>query len=100
MDYFNINLKNLCQRVKSYKKFHEWKLSLIEIELEPNDEDDEQIEFEIPIEKDGIKMIELKNSLNNDFIVLTDINFHSFTNNADLSVVLFHLPCIEFLFFI
>ena len=53
---------------------------MTKVETEPNDEDDEQIEFEIPGEQDGIKMIELKTSMKNYFIVLNDKNFHSFIN--------------------
>ena len=71
-------------------------MSLTKVETEPNDEDDEQIEFEIPGEQDGIKMIELKTSMKNYFIVLNDKNFHSFINKADLNIVFFHLPCKAF----
>ncbi len=90
---FNSNLKKLFERVKSYQEYHEWKLKLNRIEYEPNDEDDEQIEFEIPTERDGIKMIELKMSMKNDFIILTDTNFHSFIIKSDLVIAFFHLPC-------
>ena len=82
-------LSDLHEKASSLAYHLEWKNKLFKKELEPNDENDE----EIRPPDDGYELLRIKSNLKKKFQVLDDDNFDSFIKSTHFTIVFFYLPC-------
>ena len=90
VSYYNEkNLRILFQHLKNFELANEWKNSLSKVQLEPNDLDDEDVEF---LENE-LEMLKLKSNLKTYFNVLSHDNFKFYVSSTNFAIVFFYLPC-------